>query len=111
MPYSEKLAARLRTALHQIPKVEEKKMFGHLAFMVNNKMCISAGNDGIMCRINPAQHEEAVQQEGCTTVIMGGRKYTGYVRVSEAALKTKKALDYWISLALEYNKIAKASKK
>jgi hypothetical protein len=35
----------------------------------------------------------------------------GFVFVSEDVLTTKKKLEYWVSLALDYNKIAKASKK
>jgi len=35
----------------------------------------------------------------------------GYVFVDADVLTTKKKLEYWIKLALEYNKFAKASKK
>jgi len=35
----------------------------------------------------------------------------GFVFVDADVLTTKKKLEYWIKLALEYNKIAKASKK
>jgi hypothetical protein len=101
MAYSEKLAERLRQALAGIPHVEEKKMFGGLAFMVNNKMCLTAGKDRIMCRIDPDHHEK-----GCETVIMGGRTYKGYVHVNENNLKTKAALDHWVTLALAFNKKA-----
>lgn len=48
MAYDEKLANRIRGALSHLPAVEEKKMFGGLAFMVDNKMCIKAGADRIM---------------------------------------------------------------
>ena len=35
----------------------------------------------------------------------------GFVFVDVNVLRTKKQLEYWIKLALEYNAIAKASKK
>jgi hypothetical protein len=35
----------------------------------------------------------------------------GFVFVDADVLTTRKKLEYWIKLALEYNKIAKASKK
>ncbi len=111
MTYNDKLANRIRTALSHMPKVEEKKMFGGLAFMVDNKMCITAGADRIMCRIDPAIHEEAIKRKGCSTVIMRGREYKGYVHVNEDSIKNKKDFNYWFGLALDYNKIAKASKK
>ena len=37
---------------------------------------------------------------------MKGRTYTGWVFVTEDALRTKKDLDYWIELALEFNERA-----
>ncbi len=37
MAYNQALAERVRIALAHIPAVEEKKMFGSLAFMVNSK--------------------------------------------------------------------------
>lgn len=104
MAYSEKLADRLRQALAHLPHVEEKKMFGGLAFMVNGKMCLTAGPDRIMCRIDPGIHEEVIRRNGCRTVIMRGREYKGYVHVSEDVLQTKADLNYWIKLALAFNK-------
>ncbi len=37
-------------------------MFRGVTFMVNDKMCISEGDDKIMCRIDPAIHEEGAKQ-------------------------------------------------
>jgi TfoX/Sxy family transcriptional regulator of competence genes len=111
MAYNEKLANRIREALAHLTKVEEKKMFGGVAFLVNGKMCITVGTDSIMCRINPDMHNEAIKNKGVETVEMGRREYKGYVDVSEDVVKTKNDLDYWVELALEFNKIAKASKK
>ena len=86
-------------------------MFRGVTFMVNGKMCISVGNDEIMCRINPALHNELVEKNGCRTMKMKGREYKGYVLVNEEAIKTKKELQYWVGLALDFNEQAKASKK
>jgi TfoX/Sxy family transcriptional regulator of competence genes len=104
MAYDEKLAGRIRKALAHLPKVREKKMFGGLAFMVDDKMCVTAGADRIMCRIDPAIHEEVTKRKGCRSVIMRGREYKGYVHVDKDSIKNKKDFDYWIGLALEYNK-------
>ncbi len=60
MAFNEKIANRIREALSHLHTVKEKKMFGGLAFMVDNKMCITAGADRIMCRIDPGIHWEAI---------------------------------------------------
>jgi TfoX/Sxy family transcriptional regulator of competence genes len=109
MAYNEKLTNRIRKALAHLPDVEEKKMFRGITFMVNGKMCITVGDNRIMCRIDPAVHDEAILKEGVRTVEMAGRKYKGYVYVNESVIDTKKTLDYWIGLALDFNKYAKAS--
>jgi TfoX/Sxy family transcriptional regulator of competence genes len=109
MPYNEVLAKRVKTAMGRIRPIEEKRMFGGVAFMVRGKMCVSVGKDRIMCRIDPAIHDAALQREGCRTVVMKGRQYRGYVYVDAEAVKTKSALEYWVDLALEYNNKAKAA--
>lgn len=111
MAYNEKLTNRIRESLAHLPKVEEKKMFRGVAFMVNGKMCVTVCDDEIMCRIDPAIHEEAIQKKGCRTLKMKEREYKGYVYVNENNIKTKKDLDYWVGLALDFNKRAKTSKK
>lgn len=111
MAYSENLANKIRQALVDLPDVEEKKMFGSLAFMVRGKMCLTAGPGRMMCRIDPDIHEEVVNKEGCRTVIMKGREYKGYVYVNEDHLQTKADLDYWVTLALDFNKKVSTSEK
>ncbi|MEO6722260.1 MAG: TfoX/Sxy family protein [Ferruginibacter sp.] len=111
MAYNEKIAGRIRAALAHLSKVEEKKMFGGIAFMVNGKMCITVGKDRIMCRVDPAIHDDVSTGTGIQTVKMRGREYKGFLHINEDLIKTKKALDYWIQLALDFNKIAKSSKK
>jgi TfoX/Sxy family transcriptional regulator of competence genes len=111
MAYNEILASRIKEALAPVPNVEVKKMFGGIAFMVNGKMCITTSKHGIMCRIDPALCQEATKIEGVEMVKMSGREMKGYVHISGKALEAQEDFDYWIRLSLDFNKIAKASKK
>jgi TfoX/Sxy family transcriptional regulator of competence genes len=111
MAYNEKMTNKVRAALAHLPNTEEKKMFRGIAFMVEGKMCISVGDDRMMCRIDPALHDAAIEKNGCRPVEMKGRIYRGYVYISEASMKAKKDFDYWIGMALDFNKKAKASPK
>lgn len=111
MAINEKLTERVRQALSGVKKVEEKKMFSGITFMVNGKMCISVGDDRIMCRVDPARHDELAQMQGASTMLMKGRPYIGYLYVQEDAVKTPKQLWYWVDLCLDFNGKAKASKK
>jgi TfoX/Sxy family transcriptional regulator of competence genes len=112
MAYNEKLAANVRELIALTHKnVEEKPMFGGLCFMVNNKMCVGVEKERLMVRLNPEVYEEVMEKEGCMPMDFTGRIMKGYVFVDAAILHNKKKLDYWVQLALAYNKIAKSSKK
>lgn len=91
--------------------VEEKKMMGGLTFMVNKKMCVGILKDDLMARVDPAIYETAFEKRGCGEMSFTGRPMKGFVFISPDGTKTKEDLNYWIGLALEYNKFAKASRK
>ena len=112
MAYNEKLADRVREFISLTHKItEEKKMFGGLCFMVNDKMCVGVEKERLMVRLNPGLMEEVMKKEGCKPMDFTGRIMKGYVFVDIEALNTKKKLEYWIKLALDYNKLAKSAKK
>jgi TfoX/Sxy family transcriptional regulator of competence genes len=111
MPYNEKLADRIREALVDLHDVEEKEMFRGVTFMVKGKMCVTVSGDELMCRIDPDIQDEALKKKSSRIVIMKGTPINGWIKVSEEGIKNKKDLDYWIGLALNFNKKAKASKK
>ena len=73
MAYDEKLADRIREVLVDVKKVEEKKMFRGVTFMVDGKMCVSVSRDNMMCRIDPALYESLLESRGCLPVKMAGR--------------------------------------
>ena len=112
MGYNEKLADRVREIISEHHhNVVEKKMFGGLCFMVNDKMCVGVEKERLMIRLDPDKYDEVMEKEGCKPMDFTGKIMKGYVFVDEAAVNTNKKLAYWMGLALEYNKIAKPSKK
>ena len=111
MAYNEKLASRIREHLADLSNVEEKEMMGGLTFMYNSKMCVGIIQDELMCRIDPTLHEEAIEKRGCRTMDFTKKPMRGYVMVDDTGMKTKKDFEYWMGLALDFNKKAKSSKK
>ena len=113
MAYNEKLADRVREILAAATSnVEEKKMFGGLCFMVNDKMCVGVRPDKMMVRIDPATTDAVVEAEpGATVMVHGGKEMKGYIFIDQEALNTQKQLQHWIKMALKFNAIAKSSKK
>jgi len=112
MAYDEKLADRAREIIALTHKnVEEKKMFGGMCFMVNGKMCAGVIKNRLMVRINPELNEEALLKDGCIAMDFTGKEMEGFLFIEPEVLDTVKQFQYWIGLALEYNKTAKASRK
>ena len=109
--YSETLANRVRQRLAELPNLAEKEMMGGLTFMYNDKMCVGIIKDELMCRIDPTLHETAIGKVGCRTMDFTKRPMIGYVLVNESGMKTQRDFEYWIHLALDFNKKAKSSRK
>ena len=104
MSFQEDTFNHLRAMLANVSNVREKKMFGKIAFMVNDKLCLAVGKEDIMCRIDPLPHEAVLHKSVCRPVIMRGREMKGYVRIKNEDLQEKGTLEYWVHLCLEYNK-------
>ena len=97
MAYDENLAQRIRKRFATLSKVEEKAMMGGLTFMYNDKMCVGIIKDELMCRIDPTMHDEMIEKPGC--------------RPMDFTHRSQKDFNFWIDLALDFNKQAKSSKK
>ena len=112
MAYNEHLADRIRQVLHEKHvNFNEKEMMGGLTFMVDEKMCVGVIKDNLMARINPDIYEDALTKEGCREMDFTKRPMKGYVYVDPLATDMDDELAYWIQLALDFNPLAKSSKK
>ncbi len=111
MAYNEYLADRINRYF-KAQKVDffEKKMFGGLCFMVDNKMCVGIIKNELMARIGEEFYSEALIKTGCKEMTFTGRPMKGYVYLDDDALDLDVDLEYWLKLALKFNPFAKSSK-
>jgi TfoX/Sxy family transcriptional regulator of competence genes len=87
MAYDEDLADRLRVALQGHDGVEEKRMFGGLAFLLGGHLAVAvSGEGGLMVRCDPDDTERLLAEPGATPMVMRGREMTGWLRVGGSAL-------------------------
>ena len=105
MAYDESLAQRIREVFFRL-KVPffEKKMFSGVCFMVDDKMCCGT-------HIDKVTHEKALELPFVLPMNFTGKPMKGYIYVSEEGIETQKDLTYWIQLCVDFNPIAKKSKK
>jgi TfoX/Sxy family transcriptional regulator of competence genes len=103
MAYDEALAARIRKHTAGEP-VEEKKMFGGLAFLLGGHMAVAAsGQGGLMVRVDPSENATLLEEPGAAPFEMGGRgAMTGWLRVSSDAVTDEDDLARWVKRGLSY---------
>lgn len=112
MAYSEFLADRVRHSLKGLEATfQEKKMFGGLTFMVDEKMCVGIIKDDLMVRINPIDQDKFLEEEGCRIMDFTKRPLPGYLYVAPEGIDMDEDLDKWVKRCLDFNPKAKSSKK
>lgn len=118
MAYDEFLADRIRQILKEkYIFFTELKMMGGLCFKVDEKMLCGIHFDKkyednlLMARIGPEKYEQELDKEECLPMDFTGRPMRGYIFVTPAGFDTDQHLEYWIQLCLDFNPLAKSSKK
>lgn len=118
MAYDEAIADRIRQVFSEKKApFEEKRMMGGLCFMVDDKMCCGVHfdkkkqTDLLMARIGEGAYEQALKRPGCLPMDFTGRPMKGYVFITPEGFDMDDDLDYWIQLCLDFNPLAKSSKK
>lgn len=113
MAYDTNLVDRVREYLAEIPNIdiEEKEMFNVLNFMVNGKTCVCVSGENLMLRFDPSRQEELSEKDGYETMLMKGKVYKGYYYINPDGFKDKKDFEFFLNLCLDFNKVAKSSKK
>ncbi len=94
---------RLRALLGDDPNISEKKMFGGVAFMLNNNMLCGYTNKAkLMVRVGKELEAEARKLPGAQDMDFTGKKMGGMLFVDEEALADPAALEGWIALATRF---------
>ena len=112
MAYDEDLAYRIRELLGAERGIQEKKMFGGLAFLVSGNMAISAsGQGGVLVRVDPEKSDHLLDTTQAEIAVMGGRPMTGWLRVASTEVNTKRKLERWVRLGVGYARSLPPKKK
>ena len=99
MAFDEGLAQRLREHLRDIPGVEEKSMFGGLAFMVRGNMCVGVVHSTLMARVGADQYETLLSHPHARPMDFTGKPLRGFIYVDEEGIEEDDDLQAWIDRA------------
>lgn len=104
MAYDEAVAGRIRTGLRARRDVEEKRMFGGIAFMVAGHMAVGVVGDELMVRVGPEGHAKAVARRHARPMDFTGRPLKGFVYVAPAGFRSDADLRRWLDTAVTFAK-------
>lgn len=102
MAYDERQAVRLRRVLSDRPDIEEKTMFGGLAFMSRGHMCCGLVRARLMVRVDPKAYDRLLEEPYARPMDFTGRPMRGFLYVEPAGVATAKALRTWVGRALAF---------
>ena len=102
MAIDEGFAHRLREVLSERSDVDEKKMFGGLAFMVGGNMCVGIGPMGMIARVGPDQYNEALAKPGASVMDFTGKVMKGWITVDPDSVDEDDILEDWVNMALRF---------
>jgi len=98
MAYDEDLANRIRELVGSERGVEEKRMFGGLAFLINGNMSVAASREGgLLVRVPPDDTDKLLQRAHVSPMVMAGREARGWLRVDAEGVQNKRQLQGWVT--------------
>ena len=101
MAYNEGLAELIRSDLFELSGLEEKKMFGGIAFMLNGNMVCGVHSGGGMFRVGKEREAEAPSIDGAEPMTFTGRKMGGMVDANDEAVGDDNRRRQLIALSLQ----------
>jgi hypothetical protein len=102
MAFNEALAGRVRKALKGRRKLQEKKMFGGLAFLLHGNMCCGVVGDELMVRVGPESYEKAMSARHVRPMDFTGKPLRGFVYVTPPGIAGDRSLKAWVTRGAEF---------
>jgi TfoX/Sxy family transcriptional regulator of competence genes len=103
MSFDEGLAERIRSLLGVRSDLDERRMFGGVAFLVGGNMCCGVHRDELMVRLDLDQADELLQSEpGARPMDITGRPMRGWLLVAPEATAEDADLEAWVRRAEEF---------
>jgi TfoX/Sxy family transcriptional regulator of competence genes len=100
--YDEALADRIRSALSARAEVNERKMFGGIAFMIAGNMAVGVTGEELMVRLDPADAELALAEDGVRRMDFTGRPLKGFVYVAPERTASDEDLAEWVDAGADF---------
>jgi len=97
------LADRVRALLMSEPGLEEKRMFGTRAFLLDGRILVGARKEGVLLvRVTDEKGAELLTEPGISVAVMGAKSMgPSWLDVASTAIEDDEALMFWVDAARE----------
>jgi hypothetical protein len=100
--YDQILAKRVRAIFDDNPRIEERPMFGGLAFLFDGKMCCGILQEDLVARLGYDRSAEALLQDHVRPMDFTGKPMKGYVYVGPEGYCQRGALERWVTATVDF---------
>lgn len=102
MAYDLDLAERIRELVASEDGIDERRMFGGLAFLVNGNMSVAVSpRGGLLARVGTDDAPDLVDAR-VQPAVMGGRQMRGWLRVEASAVEHDDQLTSWVRRCVDH---------
>ena len=96
MPYNQDLANRVLGMLWPEPTLEQKRMFGGMAFMLQGNLACCVLNDDLIVRVPRDEYVATLETDHVREMDYSGRPMRGWVLVGPGATEADANLAEWV---------------
>lgn len=105
MPFDQTLASRIRHALARKRGIQEKKLFGCVAFLLSGNVLVGVWKGSLIVRLGPEVYDDVLVAPHVREFDITGKPMTGWVVVEPEGIEDEGQLAGWIDLAMSFVKM------
>ena len=101
MAFDEGLAERIRDV---VPKLQEKRMFGGVAWMERGNLIVGIWKDSLIVRVPPDDTPKVLKEPGVKVFDVTGKPMKGWVLVDADQVAEEPELKAWVDRSRKFVK-------
>jgi hypothetical protein len=102
MASHEYLAQRIRDIVGSDPCLDEKRMFGGLAILLDGNMAVGVSGDELMVRVGRDGLNDALTEEGVRPFEMSGKGMKSWILVGGQGSAEDNNLERWTNVGMDF---------
>jgi TfoX/Sxy family transcriptional regulator of competence genes len=102
VPYNERLEENIEKIIGSGKKIEKRRMFGGICYLMNGNMCFGIYKEYLIVRTGIEVAEKKLKERNVKPFDITGKAMKGWVMVGEEGWKRQDDLKEWLDLGKEY---------